>query len=63
MVLYLKNSLTNLGYQQSRYEECVFYKGLIIFFVYTDDSVLLDHNKLQECLSQLQSAFKIDMAL
>jgi hypothetical protein len=51
MVLYLKNSLTNLGYQQSRYEECVFYKGLIIFFVYTDDSVLLDHNKLQECLS------------
>jgi hypothetical protein len=61
--LTFKSTLTNLSYQQLRHEECVFYIGSTIFFIYTDDNVFLDHNKtiLQERLNQLQSAFKIDL--
>jgi hypothetical protein len=56
--LYLKSTMINLDYQQSKYEECVFYKGSTIFFTNTDDGVLLDHNKAtpQKHLNQLQSA-------
>jgi hypothetical protein len=61
--LYLKNVLVSLGYQQSNYRECVFYKESTIFFTYTDNGVLLNHNKEtpQECLNQLQMAFEIEV--
>jgi hypothetical protein len=61
--LYLKNILPKLGYQKSRYEECVFCKESTIYFIYTDKSVSLDQNKemLEEHLNQLQLAFEIDV--
>jgi Reverse transcriptase (RNA-dependent DNA polymerase) len=61
--LHLKATLISLGYQQLRYKECVFYKGSTIFFVYTDDGVLMNPNKtsLSQHLQELQVAFEIEV--
>ena len=36
---YLVNHLLQIGFKQSLIDECVFYKGNIIFVVYVDDSI------------------------
>jgi hypothetical protein len=61
--LHLKTTLISLGYQQSRYKECIFYKGSTIFFVYNDDGVLMNPNKtsLSQHLQELQVAFEIEI--
>jgi hypothetical protein len=38
---YLVDKLVNkVGFIQSKYDECVFYKGNVIYVLYTDDSIL-----------------------
>ena len=38
---YLVNKLVNdLGFKQSKEDECVFYRGQTIYVLYTDDSIL-----------------------
>jgi len=38
---YLKEKLTkDLGFVQSKYDECVFFRGKVMYVLYTDDSIL-----------------------
>jgi hypothetical protein len=38
--LYLKEKLERIGFVQSKYDDCIFYKGNLIYVLYTDDSIL-----------------------
>lgn len=43
---YLVDKLVNeIGFKQSEVDECVFYKGNILYVLYTDDSILAGPNK------------------
>ena len=37
---YLCEGLTNLGFQQSKIDECVWFKGSTIFMYFVDDGIL-----------------------
>jgi hypothetical protein len=39
--LHLKDNLIKLGFKPSEHDECIFYHGIAIFIVYTDDTILL----------------------
>ena len=54
---YLVNKLVNeLGFQQSKIDECVFYKGSMIYALYTDDSILVgpSKNEIDEVIKQMK---------
>ena len=38
---FLKKGLRKRGFKQSKADECVFYKGDVIFVVYVDDGILI----------------------
>lgn len=42
---FLVEGLLNIGFKQSKIDECVFYKGNVIFFVYVDDGCFIGPNK------------------
>jgi hypothetical protein len=43
---YLVNKLVNkIGFKQSEVDECIFYKGNVMYILYTDDSILAGPNK------------------
>jgi hypothetical protein len=42
---FLVEGLMNIGFKQSKVDECVFYKGNVIFFVYVDDGCFIGPNK------------------
>ena len=42
---YLVEGLLNVGFKQSKVDECVFYKGKVIFFVYVDDGCFIGPDK------------------
>ena len=37
---YLVQKLTKVGFKQSKYDECVFYKGKVLYVLYTDDTII-----------------------
>ena len=37
--------LEKVGFTQSKIDECVFYKGSMIYILYTDDSILAGPNR------------------
>ena len=37
---YLVKKLKQIGFKQSKIDECVFYKGTVMYVLYTDDSIL-----------------------
>ena len=41
---YLVEGLQNIGFQQSKVDECVFYRGDVLFFVYVDDGCFASPN-------------------
>ncbi|EJK50602.1 hypothetical protein THAOC_30362, partial [Thalassiosira oceanica] len=41
---FLVNKLLKIGFEQSKVDECVFYRGSTIFIVYVDDGLVLDTN-------------------
>jgi Reverse transcriptase (RNA-dependent DNA polymerase) len=43
--LYLKDKLQRVGFEQSKLDECIFYKGSMVYVLYTDDSILAGPNK------------------
>ncbi|MFM7530824.1 MAG: reverse transcriptase domain-containing protein [Nodosilinea sp.] len=43
--LYLKGKLEQIGFKQSRFDDCIFYKGKMIYVLYTDDSILAGPSK------------------
>jgi KUP system potassium uptake protein len=59
--LHLVKGLTELGFVQSKVDECVFYRCTTIFLVYVDDGVLLDPNpkRWQEAIDDMQRIFNV----
>ena len=59
---YLRNKLENeLGFTCSQYDECVFYKGTMIYVLYTDDSILVGPNRkeLENAVRDIQKILNI----
>ena len=44
---YLVTKLMKIGFVPSEIDECVFYKDVMIYVLYTDDSILTDPNLKQ----------------
>jgi hypothetical protein len=55
---YLSRKLTEeLGFKQSKVDECVYYRGKTLYVLYTDDSLLAgpDENEIQQIIDELQT--------
>jgi Reverse transcriptase (RNA-dependent DNA polymerase) len=59
--LYLVKKLLKLGFRQSKHDDCIFYKGKMIYVLYTDDSILTgpDKNEIDETIKLLASELDI----
>jgi hypothetical protein len=57
-MIYLVEKLISLGYKASMIDDCVFFRGDIIFMVYVDDGIFLgsDDEKLQAAICEIQEA-------
>jgi hypothetical protein len=56
---YLVDKLTNqLGFTQSETDECVFYRGSVMYLLYTDDSILAgpDRKEIDKVIADLKKA-------
>ncbi len=56
---YLTDKLINVvGFKQSKVDECVFYKGNVIYILYTDDSILAgpSQKEIDQVIEQIQQA-------
>jgi len=55
---FLLNKLTSLGYKASMIDDCVFYRGDIIFMVYVDDGIFLgkDNKQLKAAIRESQES-------
>ena len=55
---HLVSKLSSIGFVQSKIDPCVFYKGRIIYVLYTDDTILAGPNKkeIDETIEQIKSA-------
>ena len=53
---YLVKQLRSVGFIQSDVDECVFYKGEMIYVLYTDDSILAgpDRSEIDKTIKQMQ---------
>jgi hypothetical protein len=54
---YLVDKLVNeVGFKQSEVDECVFYKGNILYVLYTDDSIIAgpDKDEIYEIIKKIQ---------
>ena len=60
--LYLKDGLEQLGFQQSKQDECVFYRDKTIFLVYTDDAIIIapDDSNIDQCIADLSTSFSVE---
>ena len=62
--LYLRNKLTNeLGFEQSKIDECVFYRGTTIILIYTDDCIVIDKESAKNidmCIMELKKHFNVE---
>ena len=59
---YLVDKLVReLGFKQSKVDECVFYRGKTLYVLYTDDSLLAgpDAKEIQKVIDELQSKAKL----
>jgi hypothetical protein len=57
--VYLIDKLVNeIGFTQSRHDECVFYRGNVIYLLYTDDSILAgpDEDELNDVVEDIKAA-------
>ena len=52
------------GFKQSNMDDCVFYKGNVIYVLYTDDSILAgpNHDEINQCIEDIKRA-KLDIAV
>jgi hypothetical protein len=63
---YLANKLIHeLGFKQSKVDECVFYKGKTLYVLYTDDSLLAgpDKKEIDQIITDIQSKAKLDITV
>jgi Reverse transcriptase (RNA-dependent DNA polymerase) len=56
-----EDGLEQLGFEQSKQDECVFYRGKTIFLVYTDDAIILalDDLTIDQCIADLSTSFSV----
>ena len=54
---YLVDKLKKIGFRQSEHDECIFYRGKMIYLLYTDDSILAgpDDKELDQAVKDLQA--------
>jgi Reverse transcriptase (RNA-dependent DNA polymerase) len=59
--LHLVKGLKELGFDQSKTNECVFFRGSTIFMVYVDNGILIDPDgsKIDQAMNDLQSKFEV----
>jgi len=55
---YLRDKLLSIGFEVSQNDECVFFKGKVMYVIYTDDSILSgpDPDELDRILEEIKSA-------
>jgi histone deacetylase 1/2 len=53
---YLVEKLRDIGFEQSLIDECVFYRGDVIFIVYVDDGIFVgpDDNEITQVIREIQ---------
>jgi Reverse transcriptase (RNA-dependent DNA polymerase) len=62
----LTNKLTKeLGFKQSKVDECVYYRGKTLYVLYTDDSLLAgpDKDEIQQINDELQTKAKLSITV
>lgn len=60
--LYLANKLeSELGFTKSEHDDCVFYRGSMIYVLYTDDSIIVgpDQKEIDETVKQMMNVLDI----
>ena len=50
---FLTGKLVKVGFQQSKYDQCVFYRKNVIYILYTDDSIITEPS-----ISEIDEAIK-----
>ena len=60
---HLHQTLIDLGWVQSIADDCVYYKGNVIFCVYVDDGIFfsLSQESIDKCIEELQAKFNISI--
>jgi len=60
--LHLKERLESIGFIQSKFDECVFYRNTTIFIVYTDDGIFFDPKKenIDDAIADMAKILNID---
>jgi Reverse transcriptase (RNA-dependent DNA polymerase) len=60
---HLHSALLELGWKQSKVDDCLYYKGKVVFVVYVDDGILVspDSNQIQVELSTMRERFNISV--
>jgi hypothetical protein len=61
---FLSNKLVNeLGFKQSKVDECVYYRGKTLYVLYTDNSLLAgpDKDEIQTIIDELQEKAKLQL--
>lgn len=60
---YLHNSLLAMGWRQSKADDCLYYKGRVVFVVYVDDGILVspDQSFIEEELTLIRTKFNISV--
>ena len=58
---YLVKKLEECGFEQSIIDECVFYKGSMIYVLYTDDSIIAgpDRNEINETIDLMKTKLEL----
>ena len=63
---YLSRKLTKeLGFKQSKVDECVYYRGKTLYVLYTDDSLLAgpDKDEIRQIIEELQTKSKLSITV
>ena len=57
---YLHNGLLNIGFKQSKVDDCVYYRGKCIFLCYVDDGIFIhpDSREIDKAIKDLQDINK-----
>ena len=55
---YLHEKLLQIGFIQSKYDECVYFRGRVMYVLYTDDSILAgpEATKVDQAIIDIQNA-------
>jgi len=58
---YLKKKLISVGWKQSKINECVYYKGKMIYIIYTDDSIMAgpDEKEMDDAIELMRTELNL----